>query len=320
MDELQSMRLFVKVAEMQSFAKAAADLHISNSSATRLLLSLENRLGARLLNRTTRNLSLTDAGRLYFEQVRRLIDEIDCVEERIASLNHEPIGSLKIVAPVMFGIQMLAPALDTFKRQHPKVVPEVTVVDRHVDLVSEGFDVGLLITQRITGASTVRRVLTRFGLVICASREYVDRHGQPVHPRDLEHHACLLFQSDYAGESVSFDLGNMRFAVRPNKSAASNNLGLIRQFALNGMGVAILPRFLVEDDLRDGRLLPLLGGYCVDDLEMNIAYPSRRHFPRKTRLFVDHVIEYFTCTHPKPDLTYPACRSGSPSGTREPPA
>ncbi|AXF21633.1 LysR family transcriptional regulator [Burkholderia pyrrocinia] len=293
MDELLSMRLFVKVADWQSFARAAADLNISNSSATRLIMSLEDRLATRLLNRTTRSLSLTDAGRIYLNQIRRVIDEIDHVEETIASLNHEPIGSLRIVAPVMFGMQVLAPALGSFKRRHPNVVPEVTIVDRHVDLASEGFDVGLLLTQRISGVNTVRRVLTRLALVVCASRQYVEQHGRPTHPRDLECHACLLFHSDYAGEYLLFECDDAHLSIRPNKSASSNNMGLIRQFVLDGMGVAILPSFLVEQDIRDGRLLPLLDGYRIQDLEMNIAYPSRRHFPRKARLFVDHVLEHF---------------------------
>jgi len=119
MDELLPMRLFVKVAELRSFARAATELNISNSSATRLVMSIEDRLGARLLNRTTRSLSLTDAGHLYLAQIRHVIDEIDRVEETIASMHHEPIGSLKIAAPVMFGMHVLAPAIDAFKARRP---------------------------------------------------------------------------------------------------------------------------------------------------------------------------------------------------------
>ncbi|KAG8149878.1 LysR family transcriptional regulator [Burkholderia catarinensis] len=294
MDELLPMRLFVKVAELHSFARAATELNISNSSATRLVMGIEDRLGARLLNRTTRSLSLTDAGHLYLAQIRHVIEEIDRVEETIASMHHEPIGSLKIAAPVMFGMHVLAPAIEAFKTLHPAIVPEVTIVDRHVDLVSEGFDVGLLLSQHISNNTLVKRPLMRLERIVCAAPQYLDGHGTPAHPHDLASHACLTFHADFAGEHLSFDQEDRtRFTVRPNKSASSNNIGLIRNWTLSGMGIAVLPDFLVKPDLDDGRLLALLPGYRLEELEMNIAYPSRRHFPRKARLFVDHLIDHF---------------------------
>ncbi|CAM2174264.1 LysR family transcriptional regulator [Burkholderia orbicola] len=293
MDDLLSMRLFVKVADLQSFARAAADLNISNASASRLIMGLEDRLGARLLYRTTRSLSLTDTGRVYLMQIRKVIDEIDIAGDTITMLHHEPIGSLRIVAPVMFGIHLLAPVIGSFKHRHPNVVPEITIVDRHVDLVSEGFDVGLMVTQRIRGANTVKRLLTRLKLVACSTRRYLERHGRPRHPGELEQHACLWFQTDYARDCVSFEHHATCVAVRPRKTASSNNPGLIRQLALNDMGIAILPAYLVDQDIREHRLVPLLDDYRLPDLEMNIAYPSRRHFPRKARLFVDLALEHF---------------------------
>lgn len=293
MDELLPMRLFVKVAELRSFARAATELNISNSSATRLVMGIEDRLGARLLNRTTRSLSLTDAGHLYLAQIRHVIEEIDRVEETIASMHHEPIGSLKIAAPVMFGMHMLAPAIDAFKTLHPAIVPEVTIVDRHVDLVSEGFDIGLLLSQHIGSNTLVKRPLTHIKRIVCAAPSYVDRHGAPTHPHDLASLACLAFHADFAGEHLTFEQGAARVTVRPNKSASSNNIGLIRNWALAGMGIAVLPDFLVEADLAGGRLRTLLPDFRLEELEMNVAYPSRRHFPRKARLFVDHLIDHF---------------------------
>ncbi|WDD91202.1 LysR family transcriptional regulator [Burkholderia sp. FERM BP-3421] len=293
MDELLSIRLFIKVADLQSFARAAADLNVSNPTATRLIMSLENRLGTRLLNRTTRSLSLTESGQLYLKQMRGVIEDIDNAEAVLASLNHEPIGSLRIVAPVMFGMHLLAPVIGSFKHLHPKVIPEITIVDRHVDLVSEGFDVGLMLTQRISGANTIKRMLTRLDMVACSTPAYLEKHGCPRHPSELELHSCLLFQSDYVGDVLSFDDDEASITVHPQKSASSNNLGLIRQLALNDMGIAILPDFLIQDDLRAGQLIPVLESFSIPELEMNIAYPSRRHFPRKTRLFIDHVIEHF---------------------------
>ncbi|WP_321820262.1 MULTISPECIES: LysR family transcriptional regulator [unclassified Burkholderia] len=293
MDEFLPMRLFIKVAELHSFARAATELNISNSSATRLVMGIEDRLGARLLNRTTRSLSLTDAGHLYLAQIRHVIEEIDRVEETIASMHHEPIGSLKIAAPVMFGMQVLAPAIDAFKARHPAIVPEVTMLDRHVDLVSEGFDVGLLLSQHIGNNTLVKRPLTRLKRIVCAAPSYIERHGAPAHPHDLASHACLAFHADFAGEHLSFDPGSACVTVRPNKSASSNNIGLIRNWALAGMGIAVLPDFLAAPDLAAGRLRELLADYRLEELEMNIVYPSRRHFPRKARLFIDHLIDHF---------------------------
>lgn len=172
-------------------------------------------------------------------------------------------------------------------------MPEVTIVDRHVDLVSEGFDVGLLLSQHISNNTLVKRPLTRLRQLVCAAPQYVERHGTPAHPQDLASHACLAFHADFMGEYLSFDHDQTRITVRPNKSASSNNVGLIRNWALSGMGIAVLPDFLVKSDLDDGRLLALLPGYRLEALEMNVAYPSRRHFPRKARLFVDHLIDHF---------------------------
>ncbi|MEK6346419.1 MAG: LysR family transcriptional regulator [Burkholderia sp.] len=293
MDELLSMRLFIRVADQQSFAKAAADLHISNPSATRMIMGLEDRLGTRLLNRTTRSLSLTDAGQLYLNQIRGVIDDIDRVEDTLASLNHEPIGSLRIAAPVMFGMRMLAPLIRSFKLLHPKVVPEVTIVDRHVDLVSEGYDVGLTVAQRVSGANTVKRPLTTLEMVACTSPTYLERRGRPSHPSELEHHDCLTCQVDFAGEIVSFDGHDAAIDVQPRRAAASNNIGMLREFALGGMGVAIVPRFVVAEDLEARRLVPILDAFTIPAVQICITYPSRRHFPRKSRLFIDHVLDHF---------------------------
>ncbi|AFQ47225.1 LysR family transcriptional regulator [Burkholderia cepacia GG4] len=172
-------------------------------------------------------------------------------------------------------------------------MPEGTIVDRHVDLVSEGFDIGLLLSQQVSHNTLVKRPLTRLKRIVCAAPQYVERRGAPAHPHDLASPTCLAFHADFAGEYLSFEHDHTRVTVRPNKSASSNNIGLIRRWTMSGMGIAVLSDFLVEPDLADGRLLTLLPDYRLEALEMNIAYPSRRHFPRKVRLFVDHLIEHF---------------------------
>ena len=147
MDHLQSMRVFVRVADLGSFARAASAMDISNAVATRHVADLEGRLGTRLLNRTTRSLSLTESGQVYLERARQILDELEDVEQMVVARNHEPLGSLRIVAPVVFGLHNLAPVLQTYAQRYPKVVPDVTLVDRQVDLVEEGFDVGIVIAR-----------------------------------------------------------------------------------------------------------------------------------------------------------------------------
>src|SRR6266702_734281 len=152
MDHLQSMRVFVKVADLGSFARAASAMDISNAVATRHVADLEGRLGTRLLNRTTRRLSLTESGTTYLERVRHILDDLEGVEQMVVARNHEPVGTLRIVAPVVFGLHNLAPVLQTYAERYPKVIPDVTLVDRQVDLVEEGFDVGVVIARQMRNA------------------------------------------------------------------------------------------------------------------------------------------------------------------------
>ncbi|MEK6298048.1 MAG: LysR family transcriptional regulator, partial [Paraburkholderia tropica] len=160
MDHLQSMRVFVKVADLGSFARAASAMDISNAVATRHVADLEGRLGTRLLNRTTRSLSLTESGQVYLERARQILDELEDVEQMVVARNHEPVGTLRIVAPVVFGLHNLAPVLQTYTQRYPQVIPDVTLVDRQVDLVEEGFDLGVVTARQMRSASIVTRRLT----------------------------------------------------------------------------------------------------------------------------------------------------------------
>ena len=178
MDHLQSMRVFVKVADLGSFVRAASAMDISNAVATRHIADLEGRLGTRLLNRTTRSLSLTESGQVYLERARQILDELEDVEQMVVARNHEPVGSLRIVAPVVFGLHNLAPVLQTYAERYPKVIPDVTLVDRQVDLVEEGFDVGIVIARQMRSASIVTRRLTTGCMTVCAT---------PDLPRNARH-------------------------------------------------------------------------------------------------------------------------------------
>jgi DNA-binding transcriptional LysR family regulator len=294
MDHLQSMRVFVKVADLGSFARAASAMDISNAVATRHVADLEGRLGTRLLNRTTRSLSLTESGQVYLERARQILDELEDVEQMVVARNHEPVGTLRIVAPVVFGLHNLAPVLKTYTERFPKVVPDLTLVDRQVDLVEEGFDVGIVTTRQMRSASIVTRRLTTGCMTACATPSYLEKHGVPTHPEHLMEHPTLSLPSEYWGDDRVFTGPEGEVRVRPSNVIVANNTEILRQFALLGMGVAFLPSYLIGSDTSCGRLVRLLPDYRLPQVEINVVYPSRRHLPAKVRTFIDHLVEHFS--------------------------
>ncbi len=294
MDHLQSMRVFVKVADLGSFARAASAMDISNAVATRHVADLEGRLGTRLLNRTTRSLSLTESGQVYLERARQILDELEDVEQMVVARNHEPVGTLRIVAPVVFGLHNLAPVLKSYTETFPKVVPDLTLVDRQVDLVEEGFDVGIVTTRQMRSASIVTRRLTTGCMTVCATPGYLEKHGVPTHPEQLMEHPSLSLPPEYWGDDRVFTGPEGEVRVRSTNLIVANNTEMLRQFALLGMGIAILPSYLIGGDTSRGDLVRLLGDYRLPQIEINVAYPSRRHLPAKVRTFIDHLVEHFS--------------------------
>ncbi|OLL30715.1 LysR family transcriptional regulator [Burkholderia sp. SRS-W-2-2016] len=311
MNQLQSMRVFVKVADLGSFVRAAGALDISTAVVTRHVADLEARLGTRLLNRTTRRLSLTEAGATYLERVRHILADLEGVEQMVVARNHEPVGTLRIVAPVVFGLNSLAPLVQSYAARFPAVVPDVTLADRHVDLVEEGFDVGILATRYMRSASIVTRRLTTGYMTVCATPDYLARHGTPMRPEDLLRHPCLSRPAEQGGEERVFTGPDGEVRVRPANAIGANNTEMLRQFALLGMGVAILPSYLIGRDLASGRLVRLLDDYLLPPIEITIAYPSRLHLPAKVRTFIDHLVEHF-----QPESTPARLARGAANGRR----
>jgi DNA-binding transcriptional LysR family regulator len=294
MNHLQSMRVFVKVADSGSFVRAASVLGISSAVVTRHVADLESRLGTRLLNRTTRSLSLTESGQVYLERVRHILDDLEGVERMVVARNHEPVGTLRIVAPVVFGLHNFAPVLQRYTERYPNVVPDLTLVDRHVDLVEEGFDVGIVIARHIRSASIVTRRLTTGCMAVCATPAYLAQHGTPTRPEQLAEHPSLALPAEHWGDERVFTGPQGEVRVRPPNALVANNTEMLRQFALLGMGIAILPSYLIGRDLARGRLVRLLADYQLPQVDITIAYPSRHHLPAKVRTFIDHLVEHFS--------------------------
>ncbi|HJV83270.1 LysR family transcriptional regulator [Noviherbaspirillum sp.] len=298
MDRLQSMRVFAKVVEQGSFAGAGKALNISNAVITRHVADLEEHLGTRLLNRTTRKLSLTETGHAYLERVLQILQEIDDAEAIASSHAKKPSGTLRIYSLLGFGQSHLAQLLPLYAAQFPDVTLDITVSDRTVDLVEDRFDVGIFVDFQKFDASMVARQLGVSEIVLCASPQYVKKHGTPRTLEDISKHACLNFSYEQMrrhwpvkgphGDTINIPI---------TSKVISNNGDLLRQCALAGMGIVIRPSFALGDDLAAGRLVRLLPKHELGQLSVVMVYPSRRLLSAKVRSFVDFIAKQY----PRPE-------------------
>jgi len=293
MDRFAAMQVFTKVVEAGSFARAAERLGISTSVASRQVADLETHLQARLLNRTTRRLSLTESGQAFYDRALEVLAGLDEAEAAAAQHVAVPRGTIKLNAALAFGILHLAPVLDDYLARYPEVSIDVTLTDRVVDLVEEGYDLALRIAELRNPTLVGRKIGVTHG-VVCASPDYLKRHGVPRVPADLEQHNCLLYS--YAptfGEWTFRDRKGGEQTVRVAGNLRANNGNLLREAALRGVGLLREPSFQVDEDLRTGRLVPLLQDYAMHEIPMYAVYASRKHVSAKVRSFVDFLAGHF---------------------------
>lgn len=296
MNQLQAMRVFLKVAETESFGRAAAALDISNAVVTRYVSLLEAHLNTRLLNRTTRSVSLTEAGRTFADGCRAVLEQVESVEASVASTAVDPSGTLKLVAWASFSLHELTPMLRAFQERHPSVKIRLTLLHRPVDLVDEGFDVGIVVPHLVHSGSLIQRPLFKVAAVMVASPDYLAEYGIPDRPALLSKHRFLAPSADIHGSIWSFvaSSGTQEDVVL-DPDYAVNSSPMLRQAALSGMGIAVLPESYVTQDLASGVLVRLLPDYQLKDAdkEVSIVYPGRRFVSAKTRSFVDFALGYF---------------------------
>ena len=292
MDRLNAMSTFVQVVENQSFTVAAERLGLSRAQVSKSVMLLEAHLGTRLLNRTTRRIGLTDSGRIYYQRCREILDEIDEAEECAREDNAEPRGVLTVGAPSSFGRLHLQPLIPAFLARYPGVQLSLSLADRFLDVVGEGFDVAVRIAE-LEDSSLIARRLAPCRRVLCASPGYLRRNGTPRVPQDLAIHACLVYSNDLRPDTWALHgpAGVERITV--NGPVCADNGDVLCAAAEAGLGVTLLPTFIVGESLRAGRLLPVLEDYCPPDLSINAVYPSRRFLAAKVRSFVDFVAEAF---------------------------
>jgi len=291
MTDLDAVRLFVRVAESGSFTAAAKRLQIPKSTVSRRVADLESALGARLLHRTTRKLSLTDEGRIYLARAQGALEQLQEAESAISSLQDAPRGVLRLSAPVDFGLLVMDRLLLDFQHAYPDVKVELDLSGRRVDMVAEGFDLVLRASQRLDDASLVARKLVASDAVLFASPGYLAEHPAPRTPSELNEHQILAFRNPQSVQRLHLQKEGQTIEVELHGHITCNDFGFLQKLAVAGAGIAPLPLLQCARDVVEQRLVPVLPEYKTFEGAIYAVYPSSRHLSPKVRAFVDFVAE-----------------------------
>jgi DNA-binding transcriptional LysR family regulator len=292
MDRIDSMAVFAKVVASRSFSGAARELQLSQAVVSKHVRSLEDWLGARLLNRTTRRLSVTEIGAFVYERGGRIVEEIEKIQREAGALQTSPRGLLRVAAPVSFGVTYLGPALADYLERYPEVSLDLTVSDAFVDLVAGGFDMAIRIGQ-LEDSSLMARRLAPIRFVLCAAPSYLKRHGTPERPEDLARHECVYYSYRTPPGEWRLTGPSGEISVRIAGRLKANNGNVLRGAILAGRGIGLAPTFVVGDDLAAGLLRPLLPDYPPVPTEMSAIYPPGRHLSIMVRSLIDFLAARF---------------------------
>ena len=290
MDRFEGMRLFVRVAELGSFSAVAKQLGLARSVVTRQVAALEAHLGAKLLARSTRRLSLTSAGAAYLEKCRVILNLVDVAETGIAEERQTPRGQIRMSLPLVYSLKYLAPLLIEFSRRYPEVALDMDFSDRRANLIQEGIDLAVRITAVLEPGDVVRK-LGNGRMVVVASPDYLARHGEPQHPAELINHQCLGYTASASGPRWAFIVDGKpeMFPIRSRVQA--NNGDVLLKAAVAGLGVAYEPWFSAGDLLDSGALREILQTYEKPELGIYAVLPGNRHVPHRMRVLMDFLVE-----------------------------
>ncbi|MDF3906334.1 LysR family transcriptional regulator [Paracoccus sp. AS002] len=296
MDRLDSDRMFLAVIETGSFTAAAEKLGTRSGQASKLISRLETELGVRLLNRTTRSVAPTEAGRAYYDRLKPLVDELDTLDLDIRNISQSPRGRLRLTAPLTFGTLELAPALNVFAGLYPDIELDVTFSDRVVNVVDEGFDLAVRVGRPGDSSLIIRR-LCAVRIVVVGARSYLEQYDAPKSPSDLAEHACIIDTNfreptrwPFKGETGEVEMASVDGRIRYSNAEACV------QAAELGLGLACVPAFVAGEALRSGRLIRLLPSFEPDPYDVHVLYPHNRHLAAKVRLLVDFLSERYRQT------------------------
>jgi DNA-binding transcriptional LysR family regulator len=293
MDRLANMEAFVRVAETKSFSEAARRLRSSKSLVSRQVAALEGELGVRLFHRTTPSLSLTEEGRGYHAQVARILIEIEEANLSVSKSQAAPRGRLRVSAPMSFGILHIGPAIREFLARYPEVELDLSLNDRFVDVVDEGFDLVIRV-GRLSDSSLIARKLGQYRMMLCATPAYLEQHGTPRNPNDLKEHQCLCYSTNSLVPEWHFATKDgATWPVQINGPLHANNGDVLRAAALQGLGIVYLPSFLVGPDVQASTLASLLPEFVPTDTAIHAVYPHSRHLSPKVRAFIDFLAQRY---------------------------
>ena len=294
MDKLESMRAFVEVVNHSGFAAAGRQMGLSRSVVNNLVAQLEADLDVQLLQRTTRRVSPTDTGRAYYERCVDILAEVSAAEQSVAQLQVEPKGTLRINAPMSFGTMHLAKAIAHFMQQYPDIQVQLTLNDRFIDLIEEGFDVTLRIAELKADETLTTHAIAPIPRVICAAPSYLKAHGAPKEPSELRNHDCLKYGHLATNNYWQLtDKNGKQTNVRLRCKGYSNNGEVLREEAIAGIGITLLPIFIAGQALQTGQLVQVLADYCPPPITAYISYAANRHLSTKIQLLTKFLQDWF---------------------------
>ncbi len=292
MDRLSNIISFVTVAETKSFAETARRLNLANSVVSKRIKDLEDYLGVRLLQRSTRSVNLTDAGYRYFDHARRLIDELAEVEEQLRFQNENPVGEIKISAPMTFSNMFLGPALSSFLEKYPDVSVKMLISDHPLHFADDSVDIGIFIGNP-KEQNLMARKIAETRRVAVASPAYLEKYGRPETPEDLKRHNCMSYTNLGDAKSWPFQKNGKDFWQPIGGRFVCDSGTLLCEAAVNGCGIALLPTFIAGKYVLDGKLEILLEDFEQPALAIQAVYPPQRHLSARVRKFIDHLVQYF---------------------------
>ena len=286
MDRLSAMTMFTRVVETGSFSAVARELSTTQPTISKNIAELETWLGAKLLNRSTRSLHLTEAGADYYERCISILMDIEEAEQSVGHLQTQPKGLLRVNTVAAFGRLHVMPLLGEFLAEYPDIRVEVLLNDRVIDLVEEGVDVALRMGT-LDDSTLIAKKIAASPMVVVATPQYLKKYGTPEHPTDLKDHNCVIYTGVDNTRQLQFKENGEPFYIRVDGNILTNNTEAVREALLAGYGITKIPKWLVGDELMKGHLVEVLAGYLPDPLEIHAVYPPGRHLPLKARVFID---------------------------------
>ena len=293
MDRWTEIELFVQVAETGSLSRAAEALDLSNAAASRHLSALEERLGARLVERNTRRLYLTETGQAFFTRAKNILFDLKDAESAVNATSLSPTGVLRISASLSFSLHHVAPLLREYTQRYPNVTVHIEAANRYMDIIDNNIDVAIRTREMEPDSNITIRRLAETRRILTASPRYFAQHGTPKILEDLLHHKMLIYTHANNPNELRFNRDGQSTAVNVKGLLDANDGQILRVAALDGLGILVQPSYIVYEDIVAGRLVPVLDEWDLPRLTINLAYPSRKHLSAKVRTFIDFTVEHF---------------------------